>query len=439
MLNSLTLPSLLSRYEAEELIGHGDDASVYRAIDSHTGEMVAIKVFDQRMELDASFVANFRREARRASMLRHPNVVRTFGYGYADQHYYLTLEYIDDGTFERLIPAPGEMPAPEAMRALLSACQGLQYIHEQGVLDRNLEPSNILLRSNGEAVVSGLGPLHQFASSGLTMTNILIESLNYASPEQLAGGTMTVASDIYSFGLILYQTCTGRLPFTEGNLVQLAMQQINEEPPSPRLFNPSLSTGLEDAILRCLRKDPAQRYGSIKEVGDALTAAMPAPDQTLTLMQAINLGPVDTSTRRHTRTTSRTPVRALLPKGRFRSHARRKLPPAEPARVVDPFTVPVMVETLPTRSKVVQQSSQTSPIELDGSDSSHMLPDVDDADRTMLMPIVTPEPTPRARSSAVPVQRSAAPGTTSRQRRQRPTTARRLIHNLAERVAEATA
>src|SRR5947209_6871825 len=143
MLSSLTLPSLLSRYEAGELIGHGDDASVYRAVDPHTGELVAIKIFDQRMELDASFVANFRREARRASLLRHPNVVRTLAYGYADQHYYLTLEYIDGGSFERLIPASGTTASPQATQALLDACAGLEYIHAQGIIHRNLEPSNI--------------------------------------------------------------------------------------------------------------------------------------------------------------------------------------------------------------------------------------------------------------------------------------------------------
>lgn len=438
MLSSLTLPALQSQYESGEIIGHGDDASVYRAIDPGSGETVAVKVFDQRMELDASFVANFRREARRASLLRHPNVVRTFAYGYADQHYYLTLEYIDGGSLERLIPAPAASAPPEAMQALLHVCAGLEYLHEQGIVHRNLEPSNILLRASGEAVVAGLGPVHQLAGSGLTMTNILAESLQYASPEQLAGGTLTTASDIYSFGLILYQTCTGRLPFDEGNLVQLALQQMNDEPPSPRLFNPSLEVELEAVILRCLQKDPAQRYGSMREVKAAIKAVQPLPDKTLTLMQAVYLGPVDRSDSKRSGGATRAPARAASVPKRFRPRQVNPDTMGDLVRDEARTDVTVSTELHPRELETVHDVPAANRTEEDlfstGAPAGSW-----DPDQTVVAvrPIAGPTPVPM-RQRAIPVRPGIASSSVSMPRRKRPALARRLIHDLAQRVVEAT-
>jgi len=440
MLSSLTLPALQTRYESGEVIGHGDDASLYRAIDPGTGETVAVKVFDQRMELDPSFVANFRREVRRASLLRHSNVVRTLAYGYADQHFYVTLEYIDGGNFEQLIPAPGTSAPPEAMSALLDVCAGLEYLHEQGIVHRNLEPSNILLRASGEAVLTGLGPVHQLAGSGLTMTNILAESLHYASPEQLAGGTLTPASDIYFFGLILYQTCTGRLPFDEGNLVQLAMQQMNDEPPSPRDFSPGLEPELEAVILRCLQKDPAQRFGSMLEVRAALQAAQPLPDRTLTLMQAVYLGPVERSTSKRSGGATRAPARACSVPKRFRPRRVKEDTSSDSSRDKVRTAATTSTELSAQDDGAVDDvpaiattATEAETVPVHASDGSG------DLDQTVVaaMPVDVSIP-PARRKRVIPVRPEVAAGGVSTPQRERRPLARRLIHDLALRVVEAT-
>lgn len=274
MSSDQSFPALSRQFEVGDLIDHGGDASVYHAYDKSRDQWGALKLFDQRVERDLAFVANFRREARQACDLDDPHVVRTLDYGYEDDYYYLLTEYVDAGNLaHRTSPTSGRV-SPQLLGVFLDVCRALTYLHGRGLVHRRVKPTNILLRHSGEALLAGTQPLHELTTSGLTMTMAEIGSITYSSPEQIVGKELTAASDIYSLGVVMYEACTGRLPFTATNPITLAMQHLRDEPPLPRELNPALPTTLQSIILRCLAKEPQERFATAQELGNALQDLM---------------------------------------------------------------------------------------------------------------------------------------------------------------------
>lgn len=270
MSNAPTLVALQERYLLNVLIGQGDNANVYRAMDMEQRRVVAVKRYDQRLRRDVRFVAHFRREARLACTFDHPHVHRALSYGYADDAYFTVAPYAQAGNIGELL-AVGQGPVPaETLRIFDEICAGLSYIHQRGLLHRNLKPANVLLHTDGRAVVADVGLTHQVGSSNLTMTVATLGAITYFSPEHILGQALSPASDIYAVGLMLYQACTGRLPFIESSPLALARRQLRDAPPPPRSFNPDVSPDLEQVVLRCLEKSPGARYAGAYELAQAL-------------------------------------------------------------------------------------------------------------------------------------------------------------------------
>jgi len=261
-------PPLQDRYALAEAIGHGVDASLYRARDLQTGDIVAVKRYDHRVRQDIDFVVNFRRNARQARALRHPHVLRMLAYGYADEGYYTVSPYLDWGDLSRYIPARvpsrGAEVSREGLEILTQACLGLGYIHQVGLLHRNLKPSNILLCADGSAVVADMAMSRERVDA-LASPDPDMSPVSYASPEQRAGGELSPTSDIYAIGVMLYQVCTGRAPFAPP-----AGQRLDAEPPSPRSLNPRIDPTLEAVIMRCLAREPERRYTAASDLAAAL-------------------------------------------------------------------------------------------------------------------------------------------------------------------------
>ncbi len=265
-------PPLRDRYTLAEPIGHGVDASLYRATDLHSGETVAVKRYDHRVRQDIDFVVNFRRNARQARALRHPHVLRMLAYGYTDEGYYTVSPYLDGGNVSRYIPlrvpSRGAEVSREALEILTQACLGLDYIHQAGLLHRNVKPANILLRADGAAVVADMAMLHNRTSAQADPDPDL-PLVSYASPEQRAGNELSPASDIYALGVMLYQVCTGQLPVAAPDSAAL----------SPRSLNPRIDPMLEAVIMRCLAGEPARRDAVASDLAVALAECQAALGQ----------------------------------------------------------------------------------------------------------------------------------------------------------------
>jgi len=274
MPNDLRMPQLDTRYALGDLIGHGSQASVYAAMDGDTGESVVVKLYDPQVEHDKRWLAYFRRDARRACLHEHPNVIRTLSYGRASETLYVVMEKVDGGS---LAESRRTFSQPEGFQGMLQVSDGLDYLHRHGTIHGNIKPTNILFRHNGDAVLTDAGVAPQLVGSDLAMTSVIVGSVHYQSPDQLLGQAVNRASDIYSFGVLLYEVSTGHLPFAAANPVVLAMQQLREKPIAPSLVSSDVSPELEAIILRCLEKDPQDRFETMAEVGEALRATT-SPD-----------------------------------------------------------------------------------------------------------------------------------------------------------------
>lgn len=253
MLNDLRMPEIDERYVLGDLIGHGSLASVYAATDSDTDESVVVKLFDPQVEHDKRWLAYFRRNAHRACLHEHPNVIRTFSYGRASETLYVVMERVDGGSLEQ---NSRTLSQREGLRIMLQVSDSLDYLHQHGTIHGNIKTSNILFRHNGNVVLTDAGVAPQLAGSDLAMTSVIVGSVHYQSPEQLLGQAVTRASDVYSFGVLLYQVSTGHLPFAAANPVALAVQQLREKPVAPSLVSSDVTPELEATILRCLEKNP---------------------------------------------------------------------------------------------------------------------------------------------------------------------------------------
>ncbi len=269
-------PLVLGPYRLRSRVGRGRFAGVFQAIHPQ-GQVVAVKMLPPARAADALVLARFRREARLALRLQHPNVIRTFESGEHRGTHYLVMEYLEGETLKDVLLRRGRLPAAEAVRLLYQALLGLQHIHEQGLVHRDLEPGNLMLvpaagpedstlgstvkvldiglgRAVFDEGAPGAGPVHLTASGDRLGTPL------YCAPEQTADPRgADIRSDLYSAGCVLYHALTGRPPFDESNPIRLVLRHANEPPPRLPL-NLGAPLPLQEVLDVMLAKDPALRY-----------------------------------------------------------------------------------------------------------------------------------------------------------------------------------
>jgi serine/threonine protein kinase len=257
---------IAGRYRLAQQLGKGGNARVYFATDTRNGKPVALKLFFRELERDPQFVARFRKEVKIASSLNHPNIVRTLDYGYDDERYYLVMEYVDGGNLQNLIHRRGRLSLPEVVNFVGQLCDALEYAHSQGIIHRDIKPQNVLIDSQEHIKLSDFGLARAIANTGLTVTGPTIGTIGYLAPEQIQNAKLTVRTDIYALGVMMFEMVTGRLPFENDSALAVALAHVRERAPRPRKYNPEVSPRLELIIEKCMEKDPANRYASVQEL-----------------------------------------------------------------------------------------------------------------------------------------------------------------------------
>jgi tetratricopeptide (TPR) repeat protein len=267
---------LSGRYRIEATLGAGGMGVVYRAHDEFVDERVALKALRPELAVDADFVRSFRRELQLSRRITHPHVCRVFDVGIhaaaGRQVHFYTMELLAGETLADRIRRDGPLPGDDAYRVAVELADGLQAAHASGIVHRDFKSANVMLCERG-AVITDFGLARQAAAAGggdvsrpLTVESRIAGTVAYMSPEQLAGERLTPASDIYSFGIVLCEMATGRLPFDDTHIIQAAMQRASETGPDIRALAPRLSTAWVAVIARCLQRDPARRFASAVDV-----------------------------------------------------------------------------------------------------------------------------------------------------------------------------
>jgi serine/threonine protein kinase len=252
-------------YDLERLLGQGGFAWVFvgRELD---GTPVAVKILKPRYAGDPQFESRFRHEAETAAQLEHPNIIRIRFVARSANYVYFAMDLCPDSLAAR-IEREGPLPEADIVRIATDVTRGLQFAHAQGVIHRDLKPDNMLLRSDGSAVISDFGIARAVsgyvASTGVNMT---IGTPQYLSPEQAQGRLVDPRADFYALGVTLYKAATGEVPFTSTDWFELARRHVEDPPPSLRKRRPELSKRFERVVLKCLAKHPDDRYRDATEL-----------------------------------------------------------------------------------------------------------------------------------------------------------------------------
>jgi hypothetical protein len=262
------------------MLGRGGMGEVYRADDLTLGQQVALKFLPPAVAANPNSVDRFRNEVRVARRVSHPNVCRVYDLGEFENHLFLSMEYVDGEDLGSLLRRIGRLPEDKALEIARKLCAGLAAAHEKGVLHRDLKPGNIMLDARGHVLLTDFG-LAGLADqiSGAEVRN---GTPAYMAPEQLEGREVTVRSDIYSLGLVLYEILTGKRPYESDTLAGLERARKNGAPPTPSTLIKDLDPRIERVVLRCLESDPSRRPASALAVaaalpgGDPLAAALAA-------------------------------------------------------------------------------------------------------------------------------------------------------------------
>jgi beta-lactam-binding protein with PASTA domain/predicted Ser/Thr protein kinase len=253
------------RYRIMRKLGTGGMANVYLAEDQELGRRVAIKILNDRHANDDQFVERFRREAKNAAGLSHPNIVSIYDRGEAEGTYYIAMEYLDGRSLKELIVSRGPAPILIAIDYARQILTAVRFAHRHGIVHRDIKPHNVLVDAEGRLKVTDFG-IARAGASQMTEAGSIIGTAQYLSPEQAKGAPVDQTSDLYSVGVVLYELLTGVVPFTGDTPVEIAMKHLSATPEAPSSRRAEIPRDLDLVVMRALAKDPAERYQSAEEM-----------------------------------------------------------------------------------------------------------------------------------------------------------------------------
>jgi len=278
------------RYRIVRKLGSGGMANVYLAEDEDLGRRVAIKILNDRYANDDLFIERFRREAKSAAALSHPNIVSVYDRGEAEGTYYIAMEVIEGRSLKELIMTRGPLPIAQALSYTHEILEALRFAHRHGIIHRDIKPHNILIGERLKVTDFGIA---RAGASQMTEAGSIMGTAQYLSPEQARGAPVTASSDLYSAAIVLYEMLTGKVPFTGDSAIEIAMKHLNDPPKPPSKIRPEIPEELDAVVLRALAKNPEDRYQTAEEFSEDLhrvEAGLPLAPETSEAATALLAG-----------------------------------------------------------------------------------------------------------------------------------------------------
>ena len=261
--------TLKGRYRLLEILGRGGVATVYKAKDEILDRAVAVKILNEKCTRDAAFVERFKREAKAAAGVRHPNVVTVFDSGDEGESHFIVMEYVEGRTLKELL-ADGALSHAKAARIAVQIARALAHAHRSGIIHRDVKPQNVIIANDGVVKIADFGISKVQDQPGLTQTGKVLGTAEYISPEQAIGRMADEKSDMYSFGVVLFEMLTGTPPFSGKNPVEVAALHATCPPPKAVDLNPKVPKGISALVERLLSKDPAERPSGFEVIIEEL-------------------------------------------------------------------------------------------------------------------------------------------------------------------------
>ena len=253
------------RYQVQDRIGTGGMATVYRGQDEVLGRTVAIKTMLPQYATDPSFAARFKQEAQAAAALQSPYIVSVYDWGKDGDTYYIIMEYLRGTDLKSGIKKHGALDCKKVAQIGSQIAQALSVAHRHDIIHRDIKPQNIMVQPDGNIKVMDFG-IARAKNSHLTQDNSVLGTAHYVSPEQTQGKELGPTTDIYSLGIVMYEAATGQVPFQGDDAITVALKQVNEQPKPPSQLNPAVDPSLESIILKCMQKNPADRFQTATEL-----------------------------------------------------------------------------------------------------------------------------------------------------------------------------
>jgi serine/threonine-protein kinase len=260
----------LGEYDILAELGRGGMATVFLAHDIQLDRKVAIKVMSPALLEGEGMVERFKLEARTAASLSHPNIIPIHAVGETEQLLYFVMKFVEGRSLESIIKEVGRLPIPMVRSILTNVGDALGYAHRRGIIHRDIKPGNIMIDTEGTAVVTDFGIAKVEEQGGLTRTGATVGTPSYMSPEQCAAQKISGASDQYSLGVVAYEMLTGKLPFDAETIVSIMFKHVHEPPPPFAQTRPDCPPELHNAVMRMLEKDPADRWPTMEAASAAI-------------------------------------------------------------------------------------------------------------------------------------------------------------------------
>jgi serine/threonine protein kinase len=250
----------IANFEINELIGSGGMANIYKAMQLSLERPVALKVLHRHLTMNENFITRFEKEAKRAAMLHHENIVSIIDYGCHDGEYFIAMEYIEGQNLKQMMTRMKRLPLEVALLIGREVANGLKYAHGFGLIHRDIKPANIMLSSDGRVMITDFGIAKDHQDMSITDTGQMVGSPAYMSPEQAAGRPVDHRCDLFSLGIVLYEIITGEKPFKGENYQELVTNIISTIPLPMKEIRVDVTASIESIIQKCLSKDIESRY-----------------------------------------------------------------------------------------------------------------------------------------------------------------------------------